>query len=179
MDLCTARLRLRPICAEDLGVAIASAADARVMQWLGGVQTAEQSRAWLDRQIAHWVQHGCGRFVVTREGAFVGFAGLWRFDFDRGLVPGIEIAWRLSYEHWGKGYATEAARAVLDDAFGRLGLAEVVAITAARNARSRRVMERLGMVYAPDDTAERSDLPEGDPKRTHVVYRLAREPTRY
>jgi ribosomal-protein-alanine N-acetyltransferase len=179
MDLFTERLRLRPVVAEDVGVAIVLGADERVMQWLGGVQTAEQARAWLDRQIAHWAQHGFGRFLVTCEGAFVGFAGLSRLEFDRGLVPGIEIAWRFAYEHWGRGYATEAARAVLDDAFGRVDLAEVVAVTAARNARSRRVMERLGMVYAPDDTAERSDLPEGDPNRTHVVYRLTREPTRY
>jgi len=173
IELATARLHLRPVCREDLDTAIASVADERVMQWLGGVQTAEQARTWLDREIAHWEAHGFGRFVVTHDGAFVGFAGLSRLEFDRGVVPGIEIAWRLAHEHWGKGYATEAARAVLDDGFGRLGLVEVIAVTAVRNARSRRVMDRLGMVYAPGDTFEHPQVPPGDPNRTHVVYRLA------
>jgi ribosomal-protein-alanine N-acetyltransferase len=173
IELVTPRLHLRPVRAEDLDVAVASVADERVMQWLGGVQTADQARAWLDRQIAHWEAHGFGRFFVTWEGAFVGFAGLSRLEFDRGLVPGIEVAWRLVHEHWGKGFATEAARAVIGDGFGRLGLSEIVAVTAVRNARSRRVMERLGMVYAPDDTFDHPLVPEGDPSRTHVVYRLA------
>jgi ribosomal-protein-alanine N-acetyltransferase len=174
MELVTARLRLRPVCAEDLDDSVASVADARVMEWLGGVQTPEQARAWLDRQIAHWKAHGCGRFLITCEGVFVGFAGLSRLEFDRGIVPGIEVAWRLTYEHWGKGYATEAARAVIDDGFGRLGLTEIVAVTAVRNMRSRRVMERLGMAYAPGDTFDHPMVPEGDANRTHVVYRLAR-----
>jgi RimJ/RimL family protein N-acetyltransferase len=90
------------------------------------------------------------------------------------VVPGVEIAWRFAYEHWGKGYATEAARAVLDDAFGRVGLAEVVAITTPHNERSRRVMDRLGMTESPGDTFEHPWVPEGDPNRTHVVYRIQR-----
>jgi RimJ/RimL family protein N-acetyltransferase len=89
-------------------------------------------------------------------------------------VPGIEIAWRLAFEHWGMGYATEAARAVIDDGFGRIGLDAIVGVTTPGNARSRRVMERLGMSHSPGETFEHSLLPEGDPLRTHVVYRLTR-----
>jgi RimJ/RimL family protein N-acetyltransferase len=65
------------------------------------------------------------------------------------LGPHIEIGWRLVRAAWGKGYATEAARAVLEDAFGRLGVREVLAYTAADNARSQAVMARLGMQRDP------------------------------
>jgi RimJ/RimL family protein N-acetyltransferase len=173
MELVTARLHLRPVQTTDRAAVVSLSADPRVMQWLGGVQTAEQARSWLDRQLAHWEQHGFGRFLVACDGAFVGFAGLSRLEFDLGIVPGVEIAWRLAHEHWGRGYATEAARAVLDDGFGRLGLADIVAVTTPGNMRSRRVMERLGMVYSPGETFEHPRVPEGDPNRTHVVYRLS------
>ncbi len=174
MEIVTARLHLRPVRVEDIVVAAALSADDRVMRWLGGVLTEDRAREWLDRQLAQWERHGFGRFAVSFEGAVVGFAGLSRFEFDLGLVPGIEIAWRFAYEHWGRGYATEAARAVLDDAFGRVGLTEVVAITTPHNERSRRVMDRLGMIYSPGETFEHPRVPEGDPNRTHVVYRLRR-----
>jgi RimJ/RimL family protein N-acetyltransferase len=110
----------------------------------------------------------------VREGVFIGFAGLSCRDFDAGLLPAVEVAWRFVFEHWGKGYATEAARAVVGDAFGRLDLNEVVAVTTPDNTRSRRVMNRLGMVHSPRDNFEHPRVPEGDPRRTHVVHRLSR-----
>ena len=67
--------------------------------------------------------------------------------------------------------ATEAARAALDYGFNKLGLTEIVALTVPANWRSRRVMERLGMVRSPEDDFDHPRLPEGPLKR-HVVYRL-------
>src|ERR1700685_334454 len=146
VELVTERLRLRPVRSEDLDAVTALGADERVMTWVGGTLTAEMSVAWLERQLRHWRNHQFGPFAVECDGTFVGFVGLSRADFDAGFIPGIEVAWRLVFDQWGKGYATEAARAVIGDAFGRLGLNEVVAVTTPKNTRSRRVMDRLGMV---------------------------------
>jgi RimJ/RimL family protein N-acetyltransferase len=173
--LVTERLLLRPVMAEDLDVVVALGADARVMAWFGGPVAAEKGAAWMKKQLEHWRQHGFGRMAVIRDGVVVGFVGLTRTDFDAGFTPAIEIAWRLAFDHWGMGYATEAARAVLRDGFDRLGLDEIVGVTTPGNLRSRRVMERLGMVPSPGDTFEHPLVPEGDPLRLHVVYRLTRE----
>lgn len=139
------------------------------MIWLGGVLDEGKSREWLDSRVAHWREHGYGRFHVEGPDGFVGFVGLSRTEFDAGFVPDIEIAWRLAYEHWGKGYATEAARAVLDDGFNRVRLSRIVGVTTIDNLRSRRVMERLGMAPAPEETFVH---PVGS--QPHVVYRLSR-----
>ncbi len=159
---------------DDLDVVDVLGADPRVMTSLGGVLTAEKSAAWLARQLTHWSEHGFGRYAVEREGVVVGFVGLSRTDFDAGFLPAVEVAWRLVFEHWGKGYATEAARAVLRDGFGRLGLNEIIGVTTPGNGRSRRVMDRLGMVHTPGDTFDDPRVREGAPLRLHVVYRLLR-----
>src|SRR5437764_1367293 len=90
------------------------------------------------------------------------------------FAPAVEIGWRLTRAYWGQGYATEAARAALDDGFGRLGLDEIVAFTLPINQRSRRVMERLGMSRDPVDDFEHPGVPEGHQMRRHVLYRLHR-----
>ena len=171
-DLRTERLVLRRVSAEDLGEIATLSADARVMHSLAGTLSDEQSRAWLERQLRHWDEHGYGRFVVRREGAFVGLVGLSRTDYDAGVVPGIEIAWRLAFEHWGRGYATEAARAVLHDGATRLGIRDVIAVTTPANARSLAVMRHLGMIESPSEAFDHPRLPLGHPLRKHVVHRL-------
>jgi len=169
----TARLVLSPISPRDLGLALAIGRDSRVMASLGGVHTEAECERWLERQLEHWREHGYGRFRVDAESRGVGFVGLSRRDFDRGIVPGVELAWRLAFDAWGHGYATEAARACVEHGFSELGLHEVIAVTSVGNARSRAVMARLGMQHAPEQTFEHPELPEGDPLRTHVVYRLS------
>ena len=89
-------------------------------------------------------------------------------------MPCAEIGWRLAAAHWGRGYATEAALAVLVHAWDVLGLAEVVSFTSVGNARSRAVMERLGLRRDPADDFDHPNLPPGHPLRPHVLYRLAR-----
>lgn len=170
----SARLELRPLTAGDLELVQTINGDERVMASLGGLRTLAQSRAWLERQLAHYRDHGYARYLVSRDTQFVGLVGLSRTDFERGLVPGVEIAWCLSFEHWGKGYATEAARVAIDEGFTRFGLEQVIAVTSVNNRRSRRVMERLGMSHSPGETFEHPQLPAGDPLRPHVVYRLSR-----
>ena len=166
----TARLVLTSISASDFAAARAIASDARVMACLGGAQSDAECRAWLERQLAHWRAHGFGRFRVDAGDRCVGFAGLRDCDHPPG--PGVELAWRLAFDEWGKGYATEAARVCIEHGFSELGLREVVAVTTIGNARSRAVMTRLGMQHVPEQTYDHPELSEGDPLRTHVVYRL-------
>ncbi len=170
----SARLELRPLTAQDFDLVAQLSSDPRVMEPLGGLLSAAESAAWLERQLAHFRAHGYGRYVVTRGSEFVGLVGLSRADFERGIVPGIEIAWRLAFEHWGHGYATEAAQAVIEEGFSSFELAEVIAVTSIDNRRSRRVMERLGMTHSASDTFDHPLLSAADPLRTHVVYRLPR-----
>jgi RimJ/RimL family protein N-acetyltransferase len=94
--------------------------------------------------------------------------------FEAPFTPCVEIGWRLARAHWGRGYATEAARAALGHAFGPLGLGEVVAFTVPANVPSRAVMTRLGMTRTPADDFDHPLLPEGHPLRRHVLYRIAR-----
>ena len=173
-NLHTARLSLRPLRSDDFEWVTALSADARVMATLGGVRSAAQVRAWFERELAHLVRYGYCRNVVSHQGDSIGLVGLTRSDFDAGVVPGIEVAWQLAYAHWGQGFATEAARRVIEDAFTTHALSEVIAVTSIGNARSRRVMARLGMLYCPDETFAHPHLNEGSSLRTHVVYRLSR-----
>ncbi len=71
--------------------------------------------------------------------------------FTAAFTPAIEVGWLLPREHWGNGYATEGGRAALDYAFTTMKLDEVVALTAASNIPSQRVMQRLGMTHDPHD----------------------------
>jgi RimJ/RimL family protein N-acetyltransferase len=170
----SARLEFRPLTAKDFDLVARLSSDPRVMAPLGGTLSATESRAWLERQLEHFRAHGYGRYVVTRDAQFVGFVGLSRTDFERGIVPGIEIAWRLAFEQWGHGYATEAARTAIEEGFSRFEIEEVIAVASVDNLRSRSVMVRLGMTYSPSDTFGHPRLSADDPLRRHVVYRLLR-----
>jgi RimJ/RimL family protein N-acetyltransferase len=85
----------------------------------------------------------------------------------------VEVGWRLAFEHWGHGYATEAARLALGYGFGTLALSEIVSFTSATNHRSRAVMERLGMRRDPAEDFDYPGMPKGHPLQRHVLYRLA------
>jgi RimJ/RimL family protein N-acetyltransferase len=91
--------------------------------------------------------------------------------FDADFTPCVEIGWRLAFEHWGKGYATEAARVAIEFGFTK-GLEEIVSFTPPANRRSVAVMERLGMTYAGEFDHPR--LAPGHALRRHVLYRLGR-----
>jgi RimJ/RimL family protein N-acetyltransferase len=109
---------------------------------------------------------------VPGEAPFIGFVGLAVPGFSAHFTPCVEVGWGLAFEHWGRGYATEAARLALGYGFGTLALSEVVSFTSATNQRSRAVMERLGMRRDPADDFDHPAMPEGHPLRSHVLYRL-------
>lgn len=146
----TDRLILRSWRKEDRDVFASLNADPEVMQDLGGPMTRRASDAKLDRYRASFEQHGFSRMAIEeKNGPFVGYAGVMPAAYDHPLAPHNQVGWRLVRSAWGKGYATEAARAALDDVFARLGLDEVLAYTAIDNPRSQAVMERLQLRRDP------------------------------
>jgi ribosomal-protein-alanine N-acetyltransferase len=151
-------------------------ADARVMEFFPEPLTADASDALFDRAQAHFNRHGFGPFAVEliETNAFIGFIGLSVPAFDAHFMPAVEIGWRLAFEHWGKGLATEGARAALGFGFNDLGLEQVISFTVPANLRSRSVMEKIGMTHDPRDDFDHPGLPEGNPLRRHVLYRISR-----
>jgi ribosomal-protein-alanine N-acetyltransferase len=172
----TPRLLLRPWREEDLEPFAAMNADPRVMEYFPKPLTRAESEAAIERHWRHFERHGFGVWSVEVPGVapFVGRVGMSVFEADVPFAPCVEIGWRLAFEHWGKGYATEAARAAVDFGFGTLGLHQIVAFTVPANVRSRAVMERLGMTRDPADDFDHPDIPPGHPLRRHVLHRLRR-----
>jgi len=167
---------LRQWRAADRAPFAAMNADPAVMAWFPARLTAAESDALADAIAAHHRTHGFGLWALEIPGVtpFAGFVGLSVPGFIASFTPCVEIGWRLAAACWGRGYATEAARAVLAHAWDVVGLDEVVSFTTAGNARSRAVMTRIGMRYDPADDFDHPRLPPGHPLRRHVLYRVAR-----
>jgi ribosomal-protein-alanine N-acetyltransferase len=174
----TPRLLLREWREEDREPFMAMCSDPEVMRYFYRPPADRAAcDAWIDRMRLHNTEHGFAYWAVELPGKadLIGAIGLTRV-FSRAFpfAPAIEIGWRLAPHHWGQGFATEAARAVLDDGFGRLDLAEIVAFTLPVNRRSQAVMLRLGMTRDPADDFDHPGVPEGQEMRRHVLYRLRR-----
>jgi RimJ/RimL family protein N-acetyltransferase len=132
-------------------------ADPDVMHDYGGPLGRRESDAKLDGYMAAYRRDGFSRWAVeTHAGDFLGYAGIMTSGPDHPLGLHVQIGWRFMRAAWGLGYATEAARASLTDAFDRVGLDAVVAYTSPDNLRSQAVMRRLGMRRDPsrDFTAD-------------------------
>lgn len=174
--LATERLVLRPWRAADRAPFAALGADPRVMRFLGPLLARGASDALIDRFVAQFAERGFGPWAVEAPGVaeLVGCVGLSVPRFDAPFTPCVELVWRLAPTYWGRGYATEAARAALRFGFETAGLAEIVSFTTRGNRSSRAVMERLGMAHDPRDDFDHPALAPEDPLRPHVLYRLAR-----
>jgi len=114
------------------------------------------------------------RVPVSAGVPFIGYVGLSIPSFETAFTPCVEIGWRLAKEHWGRGYATEAATASLRFAFEKLTLQQIVSFTVPLNKRSIRVMERSGMSRDPAGDFEHPKLPPEHPLRPHILYRANR-----
>ena len=181
----TARLHLREWRDEDLEPWTALNADPRVREFFPGVSTPEESAAAMQTVREHFARHGFGLWAAEVIGGapFIGFIGLAIPPFDAHFTPCVEVGYRLAFDHWGHGYATEGARAALDFGFqhARLkprapeGLDELVAMAVPGNRRSRHVMEKLGMRRNPADDFDHPNLPADHPLRRHVLYRIRRQ----
>ena len=172
----TERLLLRQWRDDDLDAFAALNADPEVMRHFPRTLSRAESETLVARQRTLIAERGWGLWAVEAPEGFIGFVGLSEPRFEAHFTPAVEVGWRLARHGWWKGYATEAARAVTAYAFGELGLEELVSFTFVGNERSRGVMERLGMTHDPADDFEHPLLPEDDPLRHHVLYRLRRSP---
>jgi len=134
------------------------ATDAEVMRYItGGVPWSdEQIRAYIDRQMKCYAAHGFCRWKLVEKstGAIIGFCGVgfWRD------APHPEIGWWLARESWGRGFATEAARAALHDAFDRVGLDRIISVAMPANTASTRIMEKLGLRFECEFESEGTHL---------------------
>ncbi len=172
-ELRTGRLLLRRWRPEDLEPFAAMNADPEVMEFFPAPLERASSDALVARIEAGFVEHGFGLWAleVASDGGFIGFTGLSVPGFEAACTPAVEIGWRLARRAWGQGYATEAATAALDAAFGPLGLTDVVSFTSSANLRSQAVMRRLGMTRDPAADFDHRSLPPGHRLARHVLYR--------
>jgi 3-dehydroquinate dehydratase/shikimate dehydrogenase len=171
------RLILRPWRKEDLEPFTQLNADPRVMQYFPSTLNPEESHQLFKRINAKIDERGWGFWAVSlkENDTFIGMIGLNDLDksnFPVHFTPAVEVGWRLAYDYWNKGYATEGATACLKYGFETLKLDEIVAFTAVKNLRSRAVMEKIGMHHDPKDDFEHPKIPEGHSLRRHVLYRI-------
>jgi ribosomal-protein-alanine N-acetyltransferase len=149
----TARLRLRPFTMRDLdNLHAVIYSDPQVTTYLPGGEPWPlcETRSLLAWWVAHWEDKGFGPWAVLDKmsDAFLGDCGLM---LSLGVSPSaghaVELLYALGRESWGKGYASEAARAALRHGFEQAGLKQIVAVAVPENTGSRRVMEKLGMTF--------------------------------
>ena len=145
--------------------------DLEVMRYFPSLPSREQSEAFLVRQRALIEQRGWGLWALDVDGTFAGFAGLATPSFAAPFMPCVEVGWRLRPEYWGRGIGHQVGLQSLDHAFRVLKLPEIVSFTASVNARSRRLMERLGLAHDAAGSFDHPSIPEGHELRPHVLYR--------
>jgi len=148
-------------------------ADPEVTEFLAGPLSISQSNLLAGKIEQHFDKHDFGLWAVEVLGevSFAGFVGLFIPNFTSHFTPCIEIGWRLARGAWGKGYATEGAKAVLQFGVEQLGINEIVSFTTIKNTRSRRVMEKIGLTHNPEDDFDHPNLPSNHPLLRHVLYR--------
>ena len=149
--------------------------DPETMRFFPKTLTADQSDELADKMRDSITEDGYGFMAVELKASreFIGTIGLARPHFQAHFTPCTEIGWRLHRDFWGKGYATEGARAMLNFAFEEVELSEIVAFTSPLNIPSIRVMQRLGMVSDPREDFDHPRVKPGHPLERHVLYRRA------
>jgi RimJ/RimL family protein N-acetyltransferase len=175
----TERLLLRRWREEDREPFYRLNSDPPVMEFMPACLTRAESDQLFERINEHFRKHNFGLYAaeLREDRTFIGYVGLAVPSFEASFTPCFEIGWRLSAHHWGRGLATEGARAAVKHAFGELGLDEIVSFTVPGNVRSRRVMEKIGMTHDASEDFDHPNLPDGHPLRRHVLYRLRRRET--
>lgn len=171
----TPRMRLRGWTEADLEPFAELMGNRDVTQFLG-VQPFGREKAIADgRRLGEQLDAtGSGWFVAEVKDAlpFAGVISLKKVPFEAHFTPAYEVGWVFLPRAWGHGYATEAARAVLDYAFKTIGLDEVVALAAAANVRSQRVMQKLGMTHDPSDDFDHPLVEADHLLKRCVLYRI-------
>jgi 3-dehydroquinate dehydratase / shikimate dehydrogenase len=174
MEIETERLILRQWRASDFEPFAKMNKDPRVREFFSSISTEEESNKSAKILSTSIEERGWGFWAVSvpNVSEFIGFIGLQPIPFTAHFTPAVEIGWRLAYDFWGFGYATEGAKAALRYGFEELNLEEIVSITTVANMRSRNVMEKIGMTHVPEDDFDHPNLPDGHNLKRHVLYRI-------
>ena len=167
----TEHLILRDWKAEDLSIFVRMNQDPRVMEFFLHPLTEMESRNFYDRIRMEIEEYGYGLYAVELKlsGEFIGYIGLHHTQFEADFCPCLEIGWRLCKSAWGKGYATEGAKACLNYAFTQFQVPELYSFTSLPNKRSERVMQKIGMQKIKE--FDHPLVPDGHPLLRHVLYK--------
>ncbi|CUI17397.1 acetyltransferase, GNAT-family [Candidatus Protochlamydia naegleriophila] len=170
----TKRLILRPWREDDWKPFARMNADPRVMEYFPSTLSKQESDDLARRLSDKVAEQGWGLWAVSipEVAEFIGFIGLAKPSFEAHFTPAIEVGWRLAYDYWGQGYATEGALAALEYGFETLQLNEIVSFTAQLNDRSRKVMRKIGMHHDPIDDFDHPRLSKEHQLCRHVLYRI-------
>jgi len=147
-DVDSERLHLRRFAATDVDALAVVFAKREVWEFpFGRAFTRDETAAFLTAQIDQYESCGLACWLATERatGRVVGYVGISVPTFYPAILPTVEVGWRFDPDVWGRGYATEGARAALDQAFGPLGLDRVCSLPQDDNTASVAVAERLGM----------------------------------
>jgi ribosomal-protein-alanine N-acetyltransferase len=170
----TERLTLRAWETKDLLDCIEMNLDKEVMKYFPSILTKEQSIEFYDRVQKHFLENGFGLYVVenTSTKQFLGYTGFMIANFEASFTPCIEIGWRFKKQYWGKGYATEAAKACLQYGFDSLGFDKICSFTATPNIKSENVMKTIGMIKT--GTFSHPKIDKEHILNLHVIYEIGK-----
>lgn len=151
-SFCLRRLNADRLTEADLPVLRRMHRDERIMATLGGVRTEAETQAYLERNLAHWTEHGFGIWILRdpASGEVVGTAGLRHLTVDDAVE--VELAYAIFPERWGRGLATDAARACVTIGRDWLGLRSVVALTLPSHLASQRVLRKAALIQEREVT---------------------------
>jgi len=173
----TPRLMIRPWKDSDIPEFSNMNQDPDVRQFFPRLLTLEESAGFVEFYRQQLKGHGFCFWAVELKATqeFIGFVGLGVCPPEMPFSPAVEIGWRLAKKYWNQGYATEAASAVLHEAFETFHLKEVVSFTALPNQKSMRIMEKIGLSHDPKDDFDHPKLDKDHWLCRHVLYRMTKE----
>lgn len=168
----TQRLILRPWKIEDIIPFSLMSADPLVMEYFPKVLKKEEATDFVHNIMERFNEDGFSFWAteLKETGEFIGMIGLNKPRFKAHFTPCVEVGWRIASHHWNKGYATEGALASLQYGFKTLNLEKIAAFTYTGNLRSRRIMEKIGMVYDQNGDFDHPALPPAHRLSRHVLY---------
>lgn len=174
IEIETQRLLLRRWQKEDLDLFIQMNQDDEVMRYFPSKRTAAQTKEFYEKIIGEFSEYGYGLYAAEEKhsGEFIGFIGFHHAHMDVSFCPCLEIGWRLDKRYWGKGYATEGAKACLKHGFEKLDFDKIYSFTAILNKPSQRVMQKIRMKF--EQYFEHPEIAESHPLRPHVCYSIDR-----
>lgn len=173
----TRRLILREWEEKDFSEFARMNADPLIMEYLPRILDEVSSRKLFERFQQHFNTYGYGQFVIEHKpsSAFLGFAGLSQVEFKMPFTPAVELAWRLEYEYWGQGFASEATQKILEHGFLTLELPEIVAFPVHDNTRAIHVLEKLGFHHDKEGDFQHPSFAKNNPSSHCALYRLAHD----